>query len=482
MVGKFVQPDSTTQLGATYKGTIDASFSVVGELAAQFAPQALAAPNMTVEVRPGRLVINIGQGQSSVVEMALQTSPVVVAPVGNPRNDLIVIDAVTGALSIVTGTPAPVPSTPAAPSSKLIIGRIRLATSTVAITNSLIDDLRHSYKPVEPVSFLRAVRFSSWFPAKLAKTAGLNAVAKGIAGGGHRWVAVGGADGADAYVVMTNYAPNFWTEQSNPKNITLADVVWNDSIFCAVGGADGTDAYIITSPDGISWTERVNPLNIGLNSLAWNGSIFCAVGANDGAEPYIVTSSDGTTWTHVTNPGTSAHTLSGVCWTGTQFVAVGGQGFGTSAVIYSSPDGATWTSRAPAAGNFNLRSAATNSDNSLIMAVGIGSIDSTIGCVMTSPDGVTWTDRTPNVPVRFNSPARFNKVIWAGTDFVVAMGNTGFGNSMIVSPDGLSYKHYPFTNGSSGEAQGMTYADGRIVAVGPSDGTASIAMYTLVVI
>jgi hypothetical protein len=35
----------------------------------------------------------------------------------------------------------------------------------------------------------------------------------------------------------------------------------------AVGAADGTDAYVATSPDGITWTERANPKNFGFNNV-----------------------------------------------------------------------------------------------------------------------------------------------------------------------------------------------------------------------
>lgn len=71
-----------------------------------------------------------------------QISATIVAPVSNPRIDLVVVDAGTGIMSIVTGTPAATPAPPALPAGKLPIAQILLQTSTTTITNSLITDRR----------------------------------------------------------------------------------------------------------------------------------------------------------------------------------------------------------------------------------------------------------------------------------------------------------------------------------------------------
>jgi hypothetical protein len=46
----------------------------------------------------------------------------------------------------------------------------------------------------------------------------------------------------------------------NPKSILLNDITFGAGLFVAVGDADGVDAYIVTSPDGLTWTERANPV------------------------------------------------------------------------------------------------------------------------------------------------------------------------------------------------------------------------------
>ena len=134
-----------------------------------------------------------------------------------------------------------------------------------------------------------------------------------------------------------------WTERANPKNITLAHVTYGNSLFVAVGFADGTDAYLITSPDGITWTERANPKNETLLYVTYGNSLFVAVGFFDGTDAYLVTSPDGITWTERANPKNV--TLRAVAYGAGLFVAVGSAD-GTDAYLVTSPDGITWTERA----------------------------------------------------------------------------------------------------------------------------------------
>ena len=169
-----------------------------------------------------------------------------------------------------------------------------------------------------------------------------------------------------------------WTERVNPKNFILQDVTWNGSIFVAVGVADGADAYIVTSPDGITWTERANPKNYILRSVIWNGSIFVAVGYPDGTDAYIVTSPDGITWTERANP--KNFQLRSVTWSSSRsfFLAVGAAD-GTGAYMVTSLDGITWTER-PNPKNFDLNEVTWN--GSIFVAVGVA--DGTDAYLITS--------------------------------------------------------------------------------------------------
>jgi len=76
-----------------------------------------------------------------------QRSLVLVAPVTDPRNDIMVIDSSTGVLSVIAGAENASPVDPAITSGKLPIGRIKMYVGMTAITNNDIDeDLREDLK------------------------------------------------------------------------------------------------------------------------------------------------------------------------------------------------------------------------------------------------------------------------------------------------------------------------------------------------
>lgn len=268
--------------------------------------------------------------------------------------------------------------------------------------------------------------------------------------------AVGAADGTDAYL-LTSPDGITWTEQTNPKNFDLNDVIWNGSLFVAVGSADGTDAYIVTSPDGTTWTERANPKNFALLDVAWDGSQFAAVGGPDGTDAYIVTSPDGTTWTEQSNP--KNFFLEGVLWNGSVFVAVGLPD-GTDAYIVTSPDGVTWTERENPK-NFRLDKVAWN--GSLLVAVGAG--DGTDAYIITSPDGVTWTEQSNSKNVGLQS------IVWSDS-FFCAVGNPdGTDAYMLTSPDGETWTEQ--INPKNVGLRGITWNGNIFCTVGLDDGADS---------
>ena len=137
MTAKFIQPDHTSQDSATYKNNINASISVMARIAAMFAPHAQDTPNMTITIDAGSLLVG-----SSIVSQNAQNTGTITAPTSNPRLDLVVIDAVTAAISVITGTEAGSPSLPAIPISKMPVAQIALSVSQTSIINSNITDLR----------------------------------------------------------------------------------------------------------------------------------------------------------------------------------------------------------------------------------------------------------------------------------------------------------------------------------------------------
>lgn len=136
-VRTFVQPDSSTQSETDYPPIVDAAITVLARMGDNFAPHAQAVPDMTVALDPGHLM----NGQT-LVEVAAQSTGAITAPTTHPRIDRIVIDNVTGAASVVTGTEAASPAPPAIPAGKSPVARVQLETGSTAITNMMLTDER----------------------------------------------------------------------------------------------------------------------------------------------------------------------------------------------------------------------------------------------------------------------------------------------------------------------------------------------------
>ncbi len=143
-VAKYVAPNYTdvAQTAAIYKGYIDGGMSVLHAVAGDFAPHAQDTPNMTIACDAGKII----KGDGTLTEQAAQNTGTITAPVTNPRIDRVVIDASTGAVSVITGAEAASPTAPSITAGKLPVAQIALTTSTTAITNSIITDERTAYK------------------------------------------------------------------------------------------------------------------------------------------------------------------------------------------------------------------------------------------------------------------------------------------------------------------------------------------------
>lgn len=135
-VGTFIQPDfESAPDGTSYKTAIDNSIAVLHRIAGAFAPHEQDTPDMTVRLDAGAIFTGI-----VLTEIAAQNTNTITAPSVNPRIDRVVVDAITGDNSIITGSEAA--AAPDIPAGKLPVCQIALATSTTAITNDLITDER----------------------------------------------------------------------------------------------------------------------------------------------------------------------------------------------------------------------------------------------------------------------------------------------------------------------------------------------------
>lgn len=137
-VGTWQDPNFQAQTGTAYKTALDNAIKVAKRLNIAFAPHEQSTPNMTVRLDAGFIFTSAG----ALTEVAAQSSATITAPVTNPRIDRIVIDKVTGAVSVVAGTEAASPTPPAIPTGKLPVAQVLLQTSTTTITNQIITDER----------------------------------------------------------------------------------------------------------------------------------------------------------------------------------------------------------------------------------------------------------------------------------------------------------------------------------------------------
>jgi hypothetical protein len=305
-----------------------------------------------------------------------------------------------------------------------------------------------------------------------------------------------------------------WSDHS-PDDLYLSfnGVTWTGSQFVVVG--DGGE--ILTSPDGTTWTTRYSGDDI-LNVI-WDGSQFVAMGAGS----KVMTSDDGETWTYgmngwgdgsdffldmavsgslyaigaqsmiYTTPDLASYpagfrslgatsSCNGVLWDGSQFVGVGYSGGG---IVWTSPDGGTWTAHFTDPVTV-LEDVAYNGSDQYV-AVGYGGAiiasadgaiwDTTIssgvgtnlhgvtwsgslyvavgsdGTIVTSPDGTTWTVRTSGVSDNLYS------VTWTGSDFVAV----GWSGTILTSSDGVSWTSYEHTYKTF---NGVAWSGTELVIVG----------------
>ncbi len=214
------------------------------------------------------------------------------------------------------------------------------------------------------------------------------------------------------------------------------------------GGGGGTD----------TWASRASPSNALLNGLAYGGGRFVAVGFIRA----LLTSTDGLSWTAATAPDTGYYSANAVDWTGSQFVMVGDQDFGSPLppLIATSPDGSNWTRRSWAHG----------SETALVdVAVGGGKLTvvGANGKVASSSDaGLTWASETATgAAVAFTGVA-------GNTSTRVAVGRDASHNGVILVDSGSGWQAASGASGASGVSdfypKDVTWSGSQFIAVGGS--------------
>ncbi len=192
----------------------------------------------------------------------------------------------------------------------------------------------------------------------------------GVRGNGTVAVAVGGNGAIATSTDLVN-----WVTRNSGVHNRLFDVVWTGSQFVAMGDA----ATVVTSPDGATWSRLPASGGFSVHHGLWDGHQFVmSEGKN------IVNSPDGVHW-RASLALTGPQKTFDVATNGNIYVAVGL----AAGRVYSSPDGLTWTIR-PTGAEVGLSGIVWTGDQ--FIAVGEG-------MVLNSPDGINWHSRANDAKV-----------------------------------------------------------------------------------
>lgn len=113
-------------------------------------PRAQTTPDMTIYVERGSAIID-----GVRVEFGGGSSPIITAPVTNPRIDLITLDS-AGTLAVTAGTEGATPAAPTFPNNALPIALVYLKTTSTSIQQTSSSNVLHGYLYREVLPWLRA--------------------------------------------------------------------------------------------------------------------------------------------------------------------------------------------------------------------------------------------------------------------------------------------------------------------------------------
>ena len=228
----------------------------------------------------------------------------------------------------------------------------------------------------------------------------------------------------------------------------LKKIVYGNGLWVAIG-----KKIIYSSTNGISWTPQysTNDNNYDLTGLTYGNNKFVAVGLYNA----VLTSMDGKIWTKTTGTG-----LGDITFGNEMFAGVSG----TS--LLTSTDGINWTIRAsyPRVQYGGTRFSRITYGNGIFAAIGSDS-EQNNDVVYTSPDGLSWTVYILNTPDSFKG---LNDICYGNNTFLI-VGRIGY---VFISSDGTNWSGMqagaatPGGGISYNDRYGVAYGDGTFVSVG----------------
>jgi hypothetical protein len=220
----------------------------------------------------------------------------------------------------------------------------------------------------------------------------------------------------------------------------LQSVAYSGSRLVAVG----IGGLTTTSTDGVNWTPGSTQTGDDLNGVAFGFGRFHAVSATNGR---IYSSADGATWTSVPS---SASSLRGIVFGAGRLVAIGSGG-----VISTSLDGTAWTSVASGTSNALL---GADYVNGRFMLTGIN------GTILTSTTGTSWSAVSSGGNTSYLQNTAY------GNGLYVIPGQSGTAiRSLLTSSDGTTWTERISGAGAvSRNLRGLAASPDSLVAVGTS--------------
>jgi len=264
----------------------------------------------------------------------------------------------------------------------------------------------------------------------------------------------GGLTTSSQTISIADPAISFTTRTSGVTNY-LGAIAANDTIAVAVGDANHP---ILTSTNGSTWTKRTLPEWTYVNDIVWDGGKFIVMGhgwRNSVWNNVIYTSPDGISWTlRFTAVGGTQLVRSLAAGPGAGAVAVGDNG-----LCLRSADGITWSTLViPALGTLGATDVAWGPSGYVMTAVSYS--PTTVNKVFTSPDGITWTDRSAGTGLDAEWKTLL-RTAWLNDRFVSA----GWYSGIRSSFDGGSTFAQARTAGNI-ELRAMAYGNGVYFGAG----------------
>ena len=223
-----------------------------------------------------------------------------------------------------------------------------------------------------------------------------------------------------------------------------------DPHFVVAGQTSDGVSRIVYSEDGSAWgssnVTEISSVVASFKGIACNSASKCVAVGDNGTVFY---SSNGTSWT-AGNSGTSTN-LTGVAFGNDRWVAVGDGG-----IFDSTSDGATWTASSVTSGLQDVAYGDGSSDTKWVAVS--QSADS-----YRSADGVNWTLLNLNSVLDLVNDGWMQSICF-GNDTWVSVGLAG---NIYYATDPSSDTNWTrVTYGGSSDLTGVSYGNGRFIAVG----------------